>query len=117
MRFSTLIAFILPLSALAAPALVIPNENDSNLRKLIEGIRKASVIYGETFPLLSDGSKLSRDVAFLQGTIATIPISGVMDKIIKAIEGGQKPAASEYVDIISPTSQSNQSGVTFLLTA
>ena len=98
MRFSTLIAFILPLSALAAP-LFTPNDNVENHLKMVEGINKASALYSETLSLPLDNSSLFADVAFLQGNIATIPISGAMDKITKAIEGGQKPVDTEYVDI------------------
>lgn len=98
MRFSTLIAFILPLSALAAP-LTVPNENVENLSKLLEGITKAAAIYSETLSLPLDNSSLSADISFLQANLAVIPIAGVVDRVSKAVADGQKPVDAEYVDI------------------
>ena len=101
MRFSTLIAFILPLSALAAP-ITVPapaDERVTGLRNLLDGIANASRIYDATLSLPFENADLRQSIALLHANIAVIPISGAVERASKAINEGGTPELEEYVDI------------------
>lgn len=97
MRFSSLIAFILPLSALATPIIVV--DRVAALRNLFDGLKNASRIYGATLSLPLENEKMRQSIASLQANIAVIPLAGAMDNISKAVHEGRNPGGDEYVNI------------------
>ena len=97
MRFSSLIALILPLSALAAP--IIVDDRVTALHNLFDGLNNASRIYGATLSLPLENEKMRQSIASLQANIAVIPLAGAMDNISKAVNEGMNPGTNEYVNI------------------
>ena len=104
MRFSTIVAFMLPLTALAAPTLVERQNNDPVLER-------ARVKFLNGF----DSSKQALDVALgiatrlnLQNEVNTInttrgarfqgELKRAVDRIVQSIDRNGVPADGEYVD-------------------
>ena len=109
MRFSTLVAFVLPLSALAAP--VIPVDKLTAVNQLSQAINETTGNATAAVSDISQDNPAFNTISSLQANLATIPLTPVMQIVF----AGKIPASNAYVD--TPTSHNTQHGVTFLLTA
>ena len=98
---SSLIAFILPLSALALPVILSPS---AALQQLNNGLNDAT-----------DGLRAAGDeIANLSANVVLIPLAKDMIQISNAVRAGQRPADAEYVDTAHLHARHC---LTFLLTA
>jgi len=101
MRFSTLVAFIFPLAALAAPSLV--RRVDDSFDQLKSGVTDTKLAFEAIFiqaikPPRQDA--LANATFSPRSTIALLlSIGGPVDRLGAALENGTPPLGDEYVDI------------------
>ena len=123
MRFSTLFAFILPLSALAAPSLVkrAPAANDNALNAERKVFANALLEMKSALQAFTDSSvglpqqqiqKLLGEVSGAQNKTNTAIDAG--ERILGAVQGNQEPNRAEYVNTfisVACTSDGNNNTV------
>jgi len=99
MRFSTLVAFLLPLSALAAPSLV--RRDAAAFNQLSKGMSDAVVALGAAFsaalrpPQQSDARDATRQEFISLSAFTSGP---VLARVGNAVQEGRQPSNDEYVD-------------------
>ena len=102
MRFPTLVAFILPLSALAAPVLVTRSIAKSNgFFQMKHGVIDALLALGKArFSLPSDKKADVRRTALdnTSSPLTALKSSKEFNTALDAASNDQDPAANEYVD-------------------
>lgn len=101
MRFSTLIAFVLPLSALAAPSFVRrESEFDAAVRRFKVGINDMTVVLTKILGMAFGLPQQQRDavIADTNKAISGTTFSGQVDEVLDALRQGKQPSSTEYVD-------------------
>jgi len=105
MRFSTLVAFLLPLSALAAPSLI--RRDAVAFNKLSKGISDAIFAFGAILATSAEREPAEQSIALNTGTQAFTSLSGLYSgpaiaRVGNAVQEGRQPSNDEYVDTLSP---------------
>lgn len=96
MRFSTHVAFILPLSALAAT--VFPVDKPAALGQMIQGINNATTAFSAALGVVTPGGSEFKTLSPIQANLAVIFQSTGMQRVNKTVNEGNDPALAEYVD-------------------
>jgi len=101
-RFSTLVAFLLPLSVLAAPYLIRCGCADDSVDQLKNGLTHTKLAFETLFNQAIKPSRqgaLDNDILSPCSTLALLlSISGPVDRLGDALQKGTRPLGDEYVD-------------------